>query len=229
MDIVIDSARLSGRVRAPASKSQCHRLLLCAALAPGESRLEGVSPSRDIEATLRCLKALGAGVRQEDGALFITGVTAAKADEPPLFDCGESGSTLRFMIPIALALRGGGRFTGQGRLMERPQEPYCRLFREKGVAWEKSGGVLTVRGRLRPGGYALPGNVSSQFFTGLLLALPLLEGESTLRSTTPIESADYIAMTQEAMAAAGVCVAAALPVKARSAAGSYRALPVVAV
>ena len=119
-------------------------------------------------------------------------------------DCGESGSTLRFLIPVALALKGGGRFTGHGRLMERPQEPYFRLFTEKGIAWSLENGVLAVEGRLTPGVYALPGDVSSQFITGLLYALPLLEGDSELVLTTALESRGYVDMTLDALAQFGV-------------------------
>ena len=122
----------------------------------------------------------------------------------PHLDCGESGSTLRFLIPIALAVAGGGVFTGRGRLMQRPQKPYFDLFEEKGIAWRQEGDRLTVSGALPAGDYRLPGNVSSQFFTGLLLALPLAAGGSELRSTTALESADYIDMTLDAQALAGV-------------------------
>ena len=123
---------------------------------------------------------------------------------PEIMDCGESGSTLRFLIPVALALKGGGRFTGHGRLMERPQEPYFRLFTEKGIAWSLENGVLAVEGRLTPGVYALPGDVSSQFITGLLYALPLLEGDSELVLTTALESRGYVDMTLDALAQFGV-------------------------
>ena len=132
---------------------------------------------------------------------------------PPyaLLDCGESGSTLRFLIPVALLVQGEASFTGRGRLMERPLKPYEDLFREKGVAWKLEDNVLTVNGgrgydalALDSGAYRLPGNVSSQFFTGLLFALPLLNGDSILVSTTPLESRDYLEMTRQALAAAGV-------------------------
>ena len=126
--------------------------------------------------------------------------------ELPRMDCGESGSTLRFLIPIALAVAGGGVFTGRGRLMQRPQKPYFDLFDEKGIDYALTDGVLTVRGALKPGEYRLPGDVSSQFFTGLLYALSLLDGPSTIVSTTTLESEDYISMTVDAMARAGVRV-----------------------
>ena len=174
-----------------------------------------MSPSQDMEATLRCLRELGAEWRWEGDTVTIRGM-GANAMSPlrrmalPRLDCGESGSTLRFLIPIALAVRGGGIFTGQGRLMERPQTPYFDLFDQKGIFYEQRDGVLTVQGRLLPGEYRLPGNVSSQFFTGLLYALPLLEGLSALIPTTPLESEDYIHMTLQAMGQFGVEMPTAL-------------------
>lgn len=203
--------KLSGSVTPPPSKSIVHRLLIAAALSGGISTLENIDFSEDIEATLRCLRAMGVGVEQPDArTLRIHGI-GHSIPQAPLpegglhrFDCGESGSTLRFLIPIALAVVGGGVFTGHGRLMERPQQPYFDLFEEKGIAYELANGVLTVQGRLTPGEYRLPGNVSSQFFTGLLFALSLLDAPSTLISTTPLESADYITMTIAALEAAGV-------------------------
>ena len=124
----------------------------------------------------------------------------------PRLACGESGSTLRFLIPVALAVRGGGIFTGRGRLMERPLKPYFDLFGEKGIFHEFQDGALTVTGMLTPGTYRLPGDVSSQFITGLLYALPLLEGESEIVLTTPLESRGYADMTVEALSQFGVRV-----------------------
>lgn len=209
MTITINPAKLTGTVTPPPSKSQAHRALIAAALADGESVIHNLAMSQDIQATLRCLEELGASFAWEEGQLSVLGM-GANAMSPmrrmayPRLDCGESGSTLRFLIPIALAVRGGGVFTGRGRLMERPQQPYFDLFQQKGIFFEQKDGVLTVQGRLTPGEYALPGNVSSQFFTGLLFALPLLDGPSVLRPTTPLESEDYIHMTLQTMAQFGV-------------------------
>ncbi len=207
MDIRIRPHALAGAVTPPPSKSMAHRLLLAAALADGVSTVKNVALSQDIEATLRCMAALGASWERTDkSTLRVTGIGGKGKTFPelPRFDCGESGSTLRFLIPIALAVAGGGVFTGRGRLMERPQKPYFDLFDEKGISYEQTAGVLTVRGTLTPGEYRLAGNVSSQFFTGLLFALPLLGGGSTLVSTTRLESRDYVAMTRDALARAGV-------------------------
>ena len=209
MDVHIRPHTLAGAVTPPPSKSMAHRLLLAAALADGVSTVQNVALSQDIEATLRCMAALGASWERTDkSTLRVTGIGGKRKPFPeiPRFDCGESGSTLRFLIPIALAVAGGGVFTGRGRLMERPQKPYFDLFDEKGISYEQTAGALTVRGALTPGEYRLAGNVSSQFFTGLLFALPLLGGGSTLVSTTRLESRDYVAMTRDALARAGVRV-----------------------
>ena len=205
MTLTLVPAKLSGTVVPPPSKSQAHRVLIAAALAQGESVISNVALSQDIQATLGCLQELGAEFSIDGSTVTVQGM-GATAMSPlrrmalPRLDCGESGSTLRFLIPIALAVRGGGIFTGRGRLMERPLAPYERLFREKGIVWEQQDGVLTVQGLLTPGEYALAGNVSSQFFTGLLFALPLLDGPSALLPTTFLESEGYISMTLEAMA-----------------------------
>ncbi len=211
MDIRITPRLLSGAVTPPPSKSMSHRLLLAAALAAGESTVYNLAFSQDIEATLRCMEALGARwTRTDASTLRVTGIGGQEKpfDALPHFDCGESGSTLRFLIPIALAVAGGGTFTGRGRLMDRPQTPYFDLFDEKGIFYEQKDGVLTVRGALSAGEYRLRGDVSSQFFTGLLFALPLVGGESTVVSTTALESAPYITMTRDAMTRAGVPTAA---------------------
>ena len=209
MDVRITPKKLSGTVTPPPSKSQAHRLLIAATLGTGVSTVRGVAMSQDVEATLRCLTALGGHWKETaPGTLEITGIGGRRCtgEDLPRLDCGESGSTLRFLIPIALAVAGGGVFTGHGRLMERPQGPYFDLFREKGIFFEQRDGVLTVRGKLTPGEYRLPGDVSSQFFTGLLFALPLLESPSTIVPTTAVESWDYICMTLDALAGAGVAV-----------------------
>ena len=182
MNVTILPGTLKGAVTPPSSKSQTHRAVLALMLAQGEGKLSNLAVSEDIQATQDCVAALKSG-------------HPAGVDGLPLLDCGESGSTLRFLIPVALAVRGGGHFTGRGRLMERPQGPYIRLFEEKGILWKQEEACLTVAGQLEPGVYALPGNVSSQFITGLLYALPLLPGDSRIVLTTPLESRGYVDMT----------------------------------
>ena len=155
MNVTITPAKLQGTVTPPPSKSQAHRAVLALALSDGSGKLSNLSMSEDIRATEDCVAALKSG-------------TPAGHDGLPMLDCRESGSTLRFLIPVALALRGGGCFAGRGRLMERPQTPYFDIFREKGLFWERIGNLLEVKGTLPPGEYRIPGNVSSQFVTGLL-------------------------------------------------------------
>ena len=187
--VVIRPRLLRGAVTPPPSKSMAHRCLIAAALAEQESQITNLADSQDMIATRGCLAAL-----KKAGEGF------------PLLDCGESGSTLRFLIPVALSLRGGGRFIGRGRLMERPQKPYFDLFDEKGISYGQKDGVLTIEGTLTAGEYRLAGNVSSQFITGLLYALPLLEGNSEIILTTPLESKGYVDMTLEVLEQFGIRV-----------------------
>ncbi len=215
MTVTITPAPLAGALRVPPSKSQAHRVLIAAALADGESRIRNLAHSQDIDATRRCLSELGAEFEETGDGLLVRGI-GASAMSPlarmahPHLDCGESGSTLRFLIPVALAVRGGGVFTGRGRLMERPLTPYFDLFDRMGIAHELKDGVLTVQGLLEPGEYKLPGNVSSQFFTGLLFALPLLGGPTAIIPTTALESEGYIAMTCQVLERFGIVTAATM-------------------
>ena len=209
MTLTITPAQLKGAVTPPPSKSQAHRLLIAAALGRGESVIHNVALSQDIQATLGCLEELGAQFTLEGATVTVRGMGANALSSNcrlalPHLDCGESGSTLRFLIPVALAVRGGGIFTGRGRLMERPQGPYFDLFDEMDIFYRQEEGTLTLRGQLRPGEYRLPGNLSSQFVTGLLYALPLLAGDSKIMLTTKLESAGYVNMTLEALEQFGV-------------------------
>lgn len=193
MDVTIIPNKLQGTVTPPSSKSVGHRALIAAALSGGFSTISNLGDSKDIQATQNCLSALKTG-------------QPAGEDGLPLLDCGESGSTLRFLIPLSLVLWGGGRFTGRGRLMERPQGPYFSLFQEKGIFYQQKDGVLTVRGTLSPGRCSLPGDVSSQFITGLLFALPLLGGDSEIVLTTPLESRGYVDLTLDVLRTFGIRV-----------------------
>ena len=207
MNVTILPKLLSGTIRPPASKSQAHRLIIAAALAEGKSTISHVNNSQDITATLRCMEALGAGYSWlDDTTVTVTGIAHSGSAPKGEMDCGESGSTLRFLIPVALAAAGQGTFRGHGRLMERPQEPYFQIFEEKGIHWEKGDGTLTVSGQLTPGTYSLRGDISSQFITGLLYSLPLLEGDSDIVLTTALESSGYIDMTIQALRHFGVTV-----------------------
>jgi 3-phosphoshikimate 1-carboxyvinyltransferase len=209
MDVKIIPRRLSGVVTPPPSKSLAHRWILAASLAAGASTIRNLTLSEDIEATLRCMSGFRCQWEwQDENTLKVWGCINQERDRSglPRLDCGESGSTLRFLIPVALALEGGGEFTGRGRLMERPLDPYFQIFDRQGISHRLEDGLLTIEGELWPGEYRLPGNVSSQFFTGLLMALPLLDGPSVVISTTKLESASYTSMTMGVLARCGVCV-----------------------
>lgn len=203
MDIKICPGLLRGALTPPASKSLCHREIICAALSRGESRLRGICFSDDILATLRGVSALGAKIDRSGDELIISG---GEAMGLPRIDCGESATTLRLLIPVTLALCGGAELSGAASLMARPLEPYFRIFRENSIEYSLKNNILSLRGRLTAGDYALPGDVSSQFFSGLLLALSLLEDKSILRAESKIQSRPYVDMTLEAMSAHGVDV-----------------------
>ena len=209
MDVTIIPSQLRGTVTPPASKSVGHRALIAAALSGGVSRIFRLTPSQDMEATLSCLAALGTGVERtgpDQVTVHGLGNSIPQRGPFPRLDCGESGSTLRFLIPVALAVSGGEplEFTGRGRLMERPQGPYFSLFQKKGISYQQKDGVLTVQGELKPGLYSLPGDVSSQFITGLLFVLPLLEGDSDLVLTTSLESKGYVDLTLDVLNRFGI-------------------------
>lgn len=205
-DLTVFPGRLAGEVAAPPSKSLAHRALICAALARGESRAHPLFPSDDIRATIGGLRALGAQISIAGDEARVRGMTAVP-EAWPVVDCLESGSTLRFLLPVALAAAGGATFLGRGRLGERPMRPYEEICARQGIAWQSEGGPalhLTVVGRLRPGAFELPGNVSSQFVTGLLLALPMLDGDSQIYLRGKVESAGYLDLTLDALSAFGV-------------------------
>lgn len=203
---VITPGPLRGTLTPPPSKSAAHRLLLAAALSRAPAAVRGIQLSADIQATLRGLAGLGSVYSLDgDTVRFAAGTSGAPSAAPVEVDCGESGSTLRFLIPVYAALGLPARFTGCGRLPERPLGLYASLLPAHGAALGSAGGLpLTVTGRLRGGEYALPGDISSQFVTGLLFALPLCREDSRIRLTSPLESAPYVHMTLEALRLAGI-------------------------
>ena len=214
MDARITPAPLAGTVEAIPSKSMAHRLLICAALCPGPTRIRCAGTSRDIEATIACLEALGARVERNGEVLDVTPLAGTGASDNvrtgtrrALLDCGESGSTLRFMLPVACALGCGASLTGRGRLAERPLSPLYEELVRAGAGLSPAGTFpLETSGRLRAGRFELPGNVSSQYVSGLLMAAPLLGGPSEIRVSEPVESRPYIDLTLMALARFGVDV-----------------------
>jgi len=193
----ISPAPLGGTVSAIASKSDAHRLLILAALSRGETRLVMEQRSEDIDATISCLRALGTEIEILPDGVAVCGIE--RVNENPLLDCGESGSTFRFMLPVACALCERVRFTGSGRLPERPIGELMRVMQAHGVAFSAERLPFETAGRLTGGDFALPGNVSSQYLTGLLLALPMIDKDSTISLTTRLESAAYVDITLHAL------------------------------
>lgn len=187
----------------PSSKSLSHRALITAALATGVSKIDGVAISKDIEATMRAMSALGASFTVNGNTITAKGAgSLLKSDG--VVDCGESGSTLRFLIPLFALLEKETVFTGHGKLMERPQSVYEELFEKQSLQFEKDGSFLKLKGPLHGGYFSLPGDVSSQFFSGLLFALPLCKEDSVIEILAPFESSSYVNLTIEALRKAGV-------------------------
>ena len=202
----ISPALLGGTISAIASKSDAHRLLILAALSHGETRLMMEQRSEDIDATIGCLTALGAAIEMLPDGVRVRGIE--KVAENPLLDCGESGSTFRFLLPVVTALCEHARFTGSGRLPERPIGELMRVMQAHGVVFSAERLPFTTAGTLTGGDFSLPGNVSSQYLTGLLLALPTHDVDSTISLTTRLESASYVDITLHALRRFGVHVRA---------------------
>ena len=192
----------AGVIQIPASKSQAHRMLICAALSREPSRLILDGFSADIEATMQCLEALGARCEETANGLSVTPVGVCPAQAR--LDVGESGSTLRFLLPVLGALGVQAEIRMHGRLPERPLSPLWEVLEAHGMRLQQDGTILHTDGQLIAGDYSLPGNVSSQFISGLLFALPLLGGNSTLTVTGALQSARYVSMTEQTLAEAGI-------------------------
>ncbi len=204
LDIRIEPSKLRGKLDIPASKSCAHRALICAALADGRSVITGVSMSKDIEATIGAMTALGAAFEVNGSTITVDGIsTRMKKAE---IDCNESGSTLRFIIPIAAALGTDSRFIGRGRLPQRPIDIYTRELSKNGVRFLTETMPYDITGTLKGGIYEIEGNVSSQFVTGLLFALPLLEGDSEIRLTSHLESRPYVDITIDILRRFGIII-----------------------
>lgn len=205
MKLKIKPSRLHGTVKAPPSKSYAHRMMICAALADGRSELSGISDSEDMLATLDCLTALGAECKMHSGSVSITG-KPQKTPHGAVLRCRESGSTLRFMIPLSLTGERV-RFEGTERLLERGIGIYETLLSEKGIEIKKDPLGIELCGTLPSGEYILRGDVSSQFVSGLLFALPKLDGDSLIRVLPPVESRAYIDITLDVLRSFGIEIA----------------------
>ncbi len=204
--VKITPKKLNGIVCAPPSKSVAHRAILSAALASGKSKISNLSYSQDILATLSAICVLGADAVVSDDSVTVNGICKGKSLNGELIDCNESGSTLRFIIPIALAIGGEFAVTGRGRLLERPLDDYYRIFDEKGISYKKEDDKIFFSGKLSSGIYKLSGDVSSQYITGLIYGLSMLEDDSEIFITTPLESAGYVEMTLEMLSNFGIII-----------------------
>lgn len=193
---------LSGKIDAVSSKSDAHRLLICAALAEGITKIRCNVMSKDISATVECLRAMGTGIELKKDIIT---VTPAPFNKTAALDCSESGSTLRFLLPVLSALGIDAAISGHGRLPERPLSPLKEEMEKKGVVFHTGSSFpLHISGRLTAGGYELAGNVSSQFVSGLLFALPLLDGDSRIKLIPPVESRSYIGITLSVLKKFGI-------------------------
>ena len=203
MTVNIKPSVLRGKVMAPSSKSMCHRLLICAGLSEGKSEIKNVLYSEDILASLDCLEAMGASFKADGDTVTVIGTLPHRSADG-VFKCRESGSTLRFFIPLSMLGEGESLFTGYGRLMERPMSVYEDISKEKNIPYSKTEEGIRVGSGLTSGRFTVPGNISSQFISGLLFALPLCQGDSEIELTGKVESKSYIDMTLQAMSLFGV-------------------------
>ncbi len=197
MDISVAWDRAFGSVSAIPSKSDAHRALICASLADKPTVFNLGSVSLDIEATLSCLSALGAEIVREENSLTVCPIKDRV--KSPILNCNESGSTLRFLLPVAAAVSDNPAFTGQGRLSKRPLTPLISEMERHGCSFSSPALPFTASGELLHGTFNMPGNISSQFISGLLFALPSLKGDSEIVLTSPLKSSAYIDMTVDTL------------------------------
>ena len=198
MRAILEPSKISGAVKVPPSKSMAHRAILAAGLARGFTRIYNLAYSKDIAVTIGGIRHLGARVTPSDGKAEIEGRGGFATVVHPI-QCGESGSTLRFLIPLASLTGQEVRFMGAERLFERPQRVYADMFHRQGFSFRQTAHGITLQGALTAGEYTVPGNVSSQFISGLLFAMPLMHGDSVIHITPPFESRSYVNLTLAAL------------------------------
>lgn len=204
MTVDFRPSALRGAVFAPPSKSIAHRALICGALSQNGAVIENIAPSQDVLATLDCLRALGAKTEYNNGRALVRGLDPYGIPQGAVLDCRESGSTLRFLIPLCLLSGTETVFTGGKRLLSRPLGVYKGICESRGVFFDLSADRLIIKGKLESGRYEVDGGVSSQFISGLMMALPLLNGESVIAVTGKFESRPYVDITTDVMNAFGV-------------------------
>ena len=208
MKIKIRPGKLNGTIEIPPSKSYSHRAVIAAALAENgkKSKIDNLKFSVDITTTTDIMENWGAEIERFESALEIIGNGGKVAPRDKYVQCNESGSTIRFLIPVGITSENELVFDGKGKLVDRPLDSYYRIFDKQGLKYETTDGKLplTVNGKLKPGNYEIDGNISSQFITGLLYALPLLEGDSKLIINKNLESKGYVDLTLEILKLAGI-------------------------
>ena len=205
MKVKVTPSKVSGNIKIPASKSMAHRALICASLSDGTSIVSNVTNSKDIEATVGCMKALGAKIKQLDETTYeVIGTNLFKQEGNITCNANESGSTLRFLIPLAVCTNAKVKFLGQGRLLQRPLDVYANEFKEQNIEFNQSDKEIIVRGNLQAKDYVVQGDISSQFITGFMFVLPLLNQDSTLTITEPYESKSYVNLTIQMLAKFGI-------------------------
>ena len=204
MKVIIKPSKARGEIYAPPSKSMAHRLLICAGLTNGISTVSNIAFSQDILATLDCLKTLGADYSIDGSTVTVKGTNPSLYHGENILNCRECGSTLRFMIPLCMTGKKEVKLTGSTTLMERPLTVYSEIAKSQNLKYELNDGILSVCGALTPGEYVVTGSISSQFISGLLFTLPLLNGTSTLKLIPPVESRPYIDMTLQALSLYGI-------------------------
>ncbi len=200
----ISASTAKGTVFAPPSKSMAHRLLICAALSKGKSKIYNVALSRDITATIICLTSLGAKIEVFDDFIAVQGINIANIKTPVKANCIESGSTLRFMIPLMLLTGVDCCLTGSEYLFSRPLSVYEEIARKNNFKFIKSNNQIELQGKLKSGTYEIDGDISSQFISGLLFALPLLNSDSFIKINGKLESRPYVDLTIDALRQFGV-------------------------
>jgi len=208
MKIKIKPSTLNGKIEIPPSKSYSHRAVIAAALAENsrKSKIDNLKFSVDITTTTDIMENWGAKIKRFESALEIVGNDGRVVPKDKYVQCNESGSTIRFLIPVGITSANELIFDGKGKLMDRPLDSYYKIFEEQGLKYETTGGKLplTVNGKLKAGNHEIDGNISSQFITGLLYALPLLDGDSKLTINKNLESKGYIDLTLEILQLAGI-------------------------
>ena len=205
MQVTIAPGKLSGKIDAVSSKSYLHRILLCAAMSDRCTTIYLNCRSKDVDATIRCIEAMGAKVDVRDDRLVVYPVDAkVKTGEFPVLNCGESGSTARFVLPMTAAVCGGGTLIGEGRLPERPFGAICTVMEENGCIFSSYRLPMTMTGPLTAGTYRIPANISSQYISALMMSLPLIEGDSEIVFTTEVESEGYLDITEAVMKEFGI-------------------------